>query len=66
MPLPTDVAELVDALVGAVDAARTDEIDRLRSALVPFGAVDRFDAELRLNGVTSTALGFALGIEVPY
>jgi len=48
-----DVAELVDALVEAVDLDRWAEIDRLRTALEPFRATAMFDAELRLNGTTS-------------
>ena len=48
-----DLAELVDALVEAVDVNRWVEIDRLRSALEPFRASALFDAELRLNGTAS-------------
>jgi hypothetical protein len=51
MTVVVDVAlvELIDALVEAVDADRADEIDRLRSALEPFGGCQLFDAELRLS-----------------
>ena len=48
-----ELLDLVDALVAAVDAGRTSEIDQLRMTLEPFGAVYLFDAELRLNGVPS-------------
>lgn len=51
--LDRELAELVDALVEAVDTGRWVEIDRLRSALEPFGAASLFDAELRLNGTVS-------------
>ncbi len=48
-----DVAELVDALVQAVDLNRWADIERIRIALEPFRAVAMFDAELRLNGIAS-------------
>jgi len=49
----TDLFELVDALVAAVDLDRGEEIDRLREALEPFSAVQLFNDELRLNGASS-------------
>lgn len=62
-----DVTELVDALVEAIDVNRWPEIDRLRSALEPFGAVVLFDAELRLNGVASIDEGcICFGVEVAF
>ena len=48
-----ELIDLVDALVAAVDASRTREIDQLRIALEPFGGTYIFDAELRLNGAPS-------------
>ncbi len=48
-----DLAELVDALVAAVDIDRTWEVDRVRMALEPFGAGGLFVDELRLNGAPS-------------
>ena len=48
-----ELTDLVDALVEAIDINRFHEIDRVRSALEPFGASDLFDAELRLNGTAS-------------
>ncbi len=48
-----ELTALVDALVEAVDVRRWEEIERLRAALEPFGAVTLFDAELRLNGTTN-------------
>ena len=48
-----ELTALVDALVEAVDIQRWSEIDRVRSALEPFGGTAIFDAELRLNGVAS-------------
>lgn len=45
---------LVDAIVEAVDIGRYTSIERVRFALEPFGLVEAFDAELRLNGVSST------------
>jgi hypothetical protein len=47
------LVDLVDALVEAVDLNRFHEIDRLRSALEPYGASTLFDSELRLRGTTS-------------
>ena len=52
-PVDPDLVDLIDALVEAVDASRWDEIARLRDALAPLGAVELFDAELRLNGHAS-------------
>ncbi|MGH1493656.1 MAG: hypothetical protein ACRBK7_30380 [Acidimicrobiales bacterium] len=48
-----DLADLIDALVEAVDMQRWTEIDRVRSALEPFGGTALFDAELGLNGMAS-------------
>ena len=50
---PTDLVDLVDALVEAVDTDRADAIDRVQAALQPFGASTLFAAELRLNGRSS-------------
>ena len=47
------LADLVDALVEAVDMNRYLEVDRVRAALEPFGGTALFDAELRLNGSAS-------------
>jgi len=47
------LVDLVDALVAAVDAGRSQEIDQLRFALEPFGGAHLFDAELRLNATPS-------------
>ncbi len=47
------VADLVDALVEAIDIHRWTEVDRVRAALEPFGGTALFDAELRLNGTAS-------------
>ena len=48
-----DCDVLVDAIVEAVDIGRYTSVERVRHALEPFGLVEAFDAELRLNGVTS-------------
>lgn len=48
-----DLVVLIDALVAAVDTARSWEIERLAAALGPFGAAEMFSQELRLNGVPS-------------
>ncbi len=48
-----DLMVLVDALVAAVDTARTWEIEQLHAALLPFGGAELFTSELRLNGVAS-------------
>jgi hypothetical protein len=55
MSRPADpcLADLVDALVEAIDINRHHEINRVRSALEPFGGTALFDAELRLNGSAS-------------
>ena len=47
---------LVDSLVASIDLGRNDELDRLREALEPFGAVQLFNDELRINGVRSSDL----------
>ena len=49
----TDLTNLVDALVEAVDTDREDAVDRLRSALTPFGGTHLFNTELRFNGRSS-------------
>ncbi len=56
--------ELVDAIVEAIDANRSTEVDRVRSALEPFGGSLLFDAEIRLNGLTSPHEGCICGGEV--
>ncbi len=48
-----ELNDLVDALIEAVDMNRYAEVDRVRSALEPFGGAELFDAELRLNGTAS-------------
>lgn len=48
-----ELTDLVDALVEAIDTNRFHEIDRVRTALEPFGASALFDAELRLSGTAS-------------
>ena len=48
-----DLVALIDALVAAVDTARSWEVERLHSALAPFGAAHLFADELRLNGAAS-------------
>ncbi len=48
-----DLVDLVDALVAAVDTARTWEVERVQAALVPLGAGGLFADELRLNGTAS-------------
>lgn len=62
-PLPVDAAlvELIDAMVEAVDINRTAEIDRLRSALEPFGGNDLFITELRLSGTPTSYEGCICG-----
>ena len=52
----TDLTYLVDALVEAVDTDREDAVERVRSALEPFGASTMFATELRLNGRSSEQL----------
>ncbi|MGH1488195.1 MAG: hypothetical protein ACRBK7_02185 [Acidimicrobiales bacterium] len=52
-----ELVDLVDALVQAIDLDRTEEVDRIREALEPFGAVDMFNDELRLNGSPSSECG---------
>ncbi|MGB5758044.1 MAG: hypothetical protein WBM50_14090 [Acidimicrobiales bacterium] len=51
--IDADVAELVDALVAAIDTDRTWEIERVRTTLEPFVAAGLFADELRLNGTPS-------------
>ena len=48
-----DLVDLVDALVAAVDTARTWEVERVQAALTTLGAAAIFAEELRLNGVAS-------------
>lgn len=50
---PPDLVDLVDALVEAIDTDRADAVDRVQSALQPFGASTLFAAEMRLNGRSS-------------
>ena len=66
---PPDLVDLVDALVEAVDTDRYDAVDRVQSALQPFGASTLFAAELRLNGRSSEQVWSLLaddGMEVAY
>ena len=49
--------ELVDALAGAVDLQRSNEIERLRAALVPLGLDRRLTDEIRLTGTWSSCAG---------
>ncbi|MGB5756846.1 MAG: hypothetical protein WBM50_08030 [Acidimicrobiales bacterium] len=51
---PSDLVELVDAIVAAVDLDRADEINRVGAALDQLGLADSFADELRLSGVPST------------
>ena len=48
-----ELLDLVDALVEAIDIKRLSEIDRVRLALEPFGAMELFDAELQHSGSSS-------------
>ena len=48
-----DLLDLVDALVAAIDTDRSWELERVTSALEPFGGSALFTEELRLNGVAS-------------
>ena len=50
------VVELVDALVEAIDTDRDEAVERVRSALAPFGGSGLFSAEMRLNGRSSEAV----------
>ena len=49
-----DLGELVDAVVAAIDTDRAWEVERVASALQPFGGADMFVDELRLNGAPSS------------
>jgi hypothetical protein len=49
--------ELVDAIVGAIDTDRTDEVRRVQDSLEPFGLDDAFADEIRLSGVPSRCDG---------
>ena len=51
--------ELVDALVAASDANRTDEVTRLRSVLADIGLADEFDQEWRLSAVPTVPDGWS-------
>ncbi|MGB5756538.1 MAG: hypothetical protein WBM50_06460 [Acidimicrobiales bacterium] len=53
MVVDRDLVDLVDALVAAVDTARSWEVERVHAALAPFGAAALFAEELRLNGTAS-------------
>jgi len=48
-----DLVDLVDALVAAVDTARTWEVEQVQAAVAPFGGSGLFASELRLNGTAS-------------
>jgi hypothetical protein len=48
-----DLVVLVDALVAAVDTARSWEVERLHTVLAELGVGELFTAELRLNGFAS-------------
>ena len=50
---PPDLVDLIDALVEAIDTDRYDAVDRVQTALQPFGGSTLFAAELRLNGRSS-------------
>lgn len=63
--LDHQITDLVDALVEAIDMNRYAEIDRVRTALEPFGGGVLFDAELRLNGVASVDEWCICGGETP-
>jgi hypothetical protein len=52
-PADPELTKLVDALVEAIDINRQHEVDRVRSALEPFGGTALFATELRLNGSAS-------------
>ncbi len=45
-----DLTALIDAIVAAIDIDRSWEIDKLRTALEPFGGSALLQAEIRLNG----------------
>lgn len=49
--------ELVDAIVAAVDVDRSDDVNRLVSALGFLGLDEAFVDEIRLNGVSSVCNG---------
>ena len=49
----SDLVELVDAIVEAVDTDRADQIHRVRAALEHFNLAETFTDELRLSGVPS-------------
>ena len=50
-----ELVALIDAVVAGVDIRRDEAIERIREALDRFGGAWMFDAELRLNGVSSGA-----------
>lgn len=63
-PLDVELIELVDAIVAAIDTARSIDVDRVRCALEPFGGSVMFIDELRLNGLDSLSEWCICGGEV--
>ena len=61
MAADPDLTELVDAIVGAIDTNRSEEVERLQGALEPFGLGDAFTDEVRLSGVPSRCDGECWG-----
>jgi len=61
-----ELLALIDSLVEAIDADRLTEIDRVQTALQPFGGSLLFASEMRLNGRSSTDLWTVLDEEVAY
>lgn len=53
--------ELVDSVVAAIDANRSEEVEQVRRALEPFGLAEAFTDELRLSGVGSVCNGECWG-----
>ena len=58
-----ELVALVDALVEAIDIDRTDAVERVWSALAPFGGSGLFASELRLNGRSSEQVWALLAAE---
>jgi hypothetical protein len=52
-----DLVDLVDAIVAAIDLARTWEVEQVRTVLAGLGAERAFTEELRLNGRWSECHG---------